>query len=191
VEKHLRKLTSPLWPEHILPKIDKTRLFNGKKLFVRYCASCHSQINRTDPDRRVVAKMIATASVGTDAKMATNSTAFAGYSGILRNQYVNTGVGNLLLQQQAPAVALLTFATRNVVTTPDQDKWFVRRWVERSLDFAHTFFDNEIQSSLKNGNYTPDTTIKPFASIMAYKARPLNGIWATAPYLHNGSVPAL
>ena len=25
----------------------------------------------------------------------------------------------------------------------------------------------------------------------AYKARPLNGIWATAPYLHNGSVPNL
>ena len=23
----------------------------------------------------------------------------------------------------------------------------------------------------------------------AYKARPLNGIWATAPFLHNGSVP--
>ncbi len=191
VEKHLRKLTSPLWPEHILPRIDKTRLFNGKKLFARYCASCHGQINRTDPDRRVIAKMISAASVGTDAKMAANSTAFAGYSGILRNQYVNTSVGNFLLQQQAPAVVLLTFATRNVVTTPDRDKWFVRRWVERSLDFAHTFFDNEIHSSLKNGNYTLDTTIKPFASIMAYKARPLNGIWATAPYLHNGSVPTL
>jgi hypothetical protein len=26
---------------------------------------------------------------------------------------------------------------------------------------------------------------------MAYKARPLDGIWATAPYLHNGSVPTL
>ena len=24
-----------------------------------------------------------------------------------------------------------------------------------------------------------------------YKGRPLNGIWATAPYLHNGSVPNL
>ena len=24
-----------------------------------------------------------------------------------------------------------------------------------------------------------------------YEARPLNGIWATAPYLHNGSVPTL
>jgi hypothetical protein len=26
---------------------------------------------------------------------------------------------------------------------------------------------------------------------MVYKARPLDGIWATAPYLHNGSVPNL
>ena len=26
---------------------------------------------------------------------------------------------------------------------------------------------------------------------LAYKARPLNGIWATAPYLHNGSVRSL
>jgi hypothetical protein len=27
--------------------------------------------------------------------------------------------------------------------------------------------------------------------ILAYKGRPLNGIWATPPYLHNGSVPTL
>jgi hypothetical protein len=27
--------------------------------------------------------------------------------------------------------------------------------------------------------------------ILAYKARPLTGIWATAPYLHNGSVASL
>jgi hypothetical protein len=135
--------------------------------------------------------MISVSSVGTDAKMAENSIGFMGYSGILRNQYVSVSTGNILLQHQAPAMALLTAATRNVVTTPDRDKWFFRRWFERSLDFAHTFFDNEVQSSLKKGNYTPDTTVEPFASVMAYKARPLNGIWATAPYLHNGSVPTL
>ncbi len=28
-------------------------------------------------------------------------------------------------------------------------------------------------------------------TIVQYKARPLDGIWATAPYLHNGSVPNL
>lgn len=191
VEKHLRKLTSPVWPEHILPPIDKTRLMNGTRLFAKYCASCHVQINPTAADRRVVAKMISVASVGTDSKMAENSRGFLGYSGILQNQYVATQIGNLLLQPQAPAVALLTLATRNVVTTPDPDKWFLRRWAERSFDLAHTFFDNEVRPSLKHGLYSPDSTVEPFASIKAYKARPLNGIWATAPYLHNGSVPTL
>jgi hypothetical protein len=28
-------------------------------------------------------------------------------------------------------------------------------------------------------------------AVLKYKARPLNGIWATPPYLHNGSVPNL
>src|SRR5262249_57074934 len=30
-----------------------------------------------------------------------------------------------------------------------------------------------------------------FRGLLTYRARPLNGIWATAPYLHNGSVPSL
>lgn len=191
VENHLRKLKSPQWPEHILPKIDTSRMTRGAELFLHYCSACHRQIDRATPDRRVVAQMIDMSLVGTDSKMAANAIEFTGYSGILRNQYVSVGTGNILLQQQAPVVALLTAATRNVVTTPDRDKWFARRWIERSFDFAYTFFDNEVQPSLKNGHYTPDTTVRPFASAMAYKARPLNGIWATAPYLHNGSVPTL
>lgn len=31
----------------------------------------------------------------------------------------------------------------------------------------------------------------PAVDILAYKPRPLTGIWATAPYLHNGSVSSL
>ena len=31
----------------------------------------------------------------------------------------------------------------------------------------------------------------PAAPLRSYKARPLNGIWAASPYLHNGSVPSL
>jgi len=30
-----------------------------------------------------------------------------------------------------------------------------------------------------------------FLAVPRYRARPLNGVWATAPYLHNGSVPTL
>ena len=39
----------------------------------------------------------------------------------------------------------------------------------------------------------PSTGIKPAVVRQGakYKGRPLNGIWATAPYLHNGSVPNL
>jgi len=35
------------------------------------------------------------------------------------------------------------------------------------------------------------TTQQDTDSELAYKARPLDGIWATAPYLHNGSVPTI
>ena len=34
-------------------------------------------------------------------------------------------------------------------------------------------------------------TLNNATAKIGYKARPLNGIWATAPYLHNGSVPNL
>lgn len=35
------------------------------------------------------------------------------------------------------------------------------------------------------------TFAQPEQVALKYKGRPLNGIWATAPYLHNGSVPTL
>jgi hypothetical protein len=36
-----------------------------------------------------------------------------------------------------------------------------------------------------------DCRVNAMDKLMAYKGRPLNGIWATAPYLHNGSVKSL
>lgn len=36
-----------------------------------------------------------------------------------------------------------------------------------------------------------EATVNNANAAIGYKARPLNGIWATAPYLHNGSVPNL
>ncbi len=38
-------------------------------------------------------------------------------------------------------------------------------------------------------NFRPKSELPP--DPWSYKARPLNGIWASAPYLHNGSVPSL
>jgi hypothetical protein len=64
----------------------------------------------------------------------------------------------------------------------------VYQWV---YELAAALFSNDIKTSLKQGNYDPDTSAEPYSSLYSYKARSLNGIWATAPYLHNGSVPTL
>ncbi|BCT66941.1 di-heme-cytochrome C peroxidase [Nitrosospira sp. NRS527] len=192
IEARLLSLQSPQWPENILPPIDRSRLEKGKSLFNRHCISCHSNIKRDDPDRRVVAHMSRASDVGTDPQMAENSVNYQGFSGIQRNLYVSAGgVGDILLDQRAPVSALLTKATIGVVANPEPDKWFLQRWSEWLYNLATGFRDNKIKPSIKRGEYDPDTTANPVASLKAYKARPLNGIWATAPYLHNGSVPTL
>jgi hypothetical protein len=191
IEARLWSLQSPLWPENILPPIDKTRLANGESLFNKHCVSCHEKIERDAPDRRVIAHMSRATDAGTDPQMAENGVNYSGYSGIVRNQYVNIGVGDILLDQRAPVAALLTKVTAGVVATPDPDKWFPRRWAEWIYDLGTEFLHNEIKPSIKHGDYDPDTTANPVASLKSYKARSLKGIWATAPYLHNGYVPTL
>lgn len=46
---------------------------------------------------------------------------------------------------------------------------------------------------LKRGSYYPNNPLnnQPNASLLAYKGRSLTGAWATAPFLHNGSIPNL
>ena len=71
------------------------------------------------------------------------------------------------------------------------DKWFFTRGADWAVGLINGFLSNPIKPSVKAGSYKPDTTAAPFESLRAYKGRSLNGIWATAPYLHNGSVPTL
>ena len=191
LEDRLKKLKSPLWPEDVLGPLDKERVERGEHLFDRYCSECHAEIDRSDPERRIVAHISSLSEVGTDPTMAKNGATYTGYSGILRNQYVKIGAGDLLIDQKAPIAALLTKATLGVIATPDSDKWWAHRMFDWVYDLVFALRNNEIKPSLKRGNYDPDTTVNPVASLLSYKGRSLNGIWATAPYLHNGSVPSL
>jgi hypothetical protein len=190
IESRLKNLQSPQWPEDILGPINVERKARGERLFAQHCEACHARIQRDDPKRRIVAHMSKLAEIGTDPKMAGNAATYLGWSGILRNQYVNAGPGDILINERAPAAALLTKATLSVVATPE-DKNVLQRGYQWVYDLVAGFFSNEIKPSLKDGNYDPDTTAHPYASLFSYKGRSLNGIWATAPYLHNGSVPTL
>lgn len=193
LESQVAELHSPTWPAEFIGLPDTTRSARGRLLFDQYCASCHIPIDRDGKDRRVIAHLSDIRVVKTDPAMALNSVNYQGLSGMLRNQYVDVGVGKMMLDKTAPVASLLTKTTEGVVlTTPDSDKFFLWRWAQRLADFVLTYFDNEIpSSSIKHGAYQPDTTASPYSSLTAYKARSLNGIWATAPYLHNGSVPNL
>jgi mono/diheme cytochrome c family protein len=195
IEDQLWSLQSPAWADAVekagLPAIDEERWARGKGLFDRRCGECHAEIDRSDDSRRIVAQMGKLGAVRTDGAMANNSVDYGGYSGILRNQYVKVDVGSVLLNTKAPVAALLTKATVSVVATPDYDKWFFTRGADWAVDLVNEYLGNRIKPSMKAGNYSPDTTAQPFDSLRAYKARALNGIWATAPYLHNGSVPTL
>ncbi len=191
LETHLRSLTSPEWPEDILGAIDMEMAAEGRLIYADYCQSCHEIVDPTDWDRLIIAKMSGLEAIGTDEAMAVNSVTYKGKSGNFEHTYQETDVGKVIIEQDAPAVQILTAATRGVIATPDPDKWFLRRWVEWVYTLVSSLADNDIEQSVKSGDYVPDTTAQPYNSLLAYKARSLNGIWATAPYLHNGSVPSL
>jgi len=191
LESHLRGLQSPKWPEQILGKIDREKAQRGRFVYAQYCQSCHEVIKTDNWDRVVIGKMMDINLVGTDPAMAVNSVSSTGKSGNFNQTVQATDAGKLYIAVDAPVVQILTSATRGVVATADPDKNVIRRTLDWLYTIAMSFFDNNIKATIKSGNYQADTTAQPYNSLLAYKARSLNGIWATAPFLHNGSVPSL
>ena len=191
LESHLKSLRSPAWPEDILGKIDHAKAEKGQVIYAQYCQSCHEVINPKNLDRVVVAKMSNIDFIGTDKAMATNSVTYKGKSGHLKHTIQGLDVGDVFIAENAPVVQILTSATKGVIATPDADKIFLRRWLETIYNIGASFLNNDMPATIKAGNYKADTTAEPYNSLLSYKGRSLNGIWATAPYLHNGSVPTL
>lgn len=217
LESRLRDLKSPEWPfcrnekrEYYLPepqkgvspsdskycpgndkRFDAEQRYRGELIYIDRCQRCHTVVDRSAWDRIVVGHMSDADIIGTDPAMAENSVRHNGKSGNFKDTYQGTDAGSLVVKEDAPVVQILTAATKGVIATPDADKWWPRRMVEWVYSVVMSFTDNTIKASVKDGEYQPDTTAQPFASLHAYKGRSLNGIWATAPYLHNGSVPTL
>lgn len=194
LETQLSKLYSPKWPEEILPKLDQKRIAAGEVVFNQYCASCHQPIVRNDPDRIVIANVSNITEIKTDPAMEHNAGNRIGYSGMLTHQYVPVGPGQLYLKGRTLVPALLLSATINSVTAatfnpPDTNVF--EKWANIIYDMYINPKNPVKETTLKMGNYVPDETNAPLASWAGYKGRSLNGIWATAPYLHNGSVPTL
>lgn len=175
LENQLKGLWSPQWPAGF-PKIDQAAATRGAVLYKQdfdnkgSCLDCHALIDRSDPNRKVVAVM---GDSGTDPQASRNFFNRKGPSGRLEGVSANFAPFGTPIPAEAEANTLLT----NVVTGTILGDW--KGAPPDGLD----------QLAFKRKGVTSAVNIGTTGA--KYKGRPLDGIWATAPYLHNGSVPNL
>ncbi|NOT13510.1 MAG: hypothetical protein HOP23_17075 [Methylococcaceae bacterium] len=191
LEEHLVSLESPLWPEGILPAIDRTLAKKGQQIFSEYkCNLCHGNpaaFNRSSSERRVIAQFASLPNLGTDPTMAVNAVSYQGDSGLFKGEMMIEST--TVFGDKTPVLAALQKTTAGVILETDHDKSFFRRGIEKIYDFFVAFTSNPIKKTEHHVDFEINNTVPD--SLLAYKGRNLNGIWATAPYLHNGSVPNL
>ena len=163
----LDKLTSPSWPEEILPKIDIAKAMRGKKLFVQNCKSCHDtrgedgkfKLNSAD---RIPIRSSTISEVGTDQQFLKNLA--PSNDGMVLTGVLKPFFGN---QDKVPRTAVLQLAAGGILK---------QCALEEGVDLSPLVIRQQDPPNLKGAGYI---------------ARPLEGIWASAPYFHNGSVPSL
>jgi hypothetical protein len=178
IEQKLSRLVSPKWPEGILPPIDRNLAAEGRSLYQKHCLSCHADINRTDPKRRITAQMFDIDIVGTDRLTALRAVEGKGYSGVLNGRPRHFTPGIHFIRGVEPVHSLLSHVVEGILIRN------AGRLAQNQATNAYGF------PGPRQGKFRTDPA-NPLVSLLAYKARPMNGIWATAPYLHNGSVPTL
>lgn len=178
MEESLRGLSSPVWPEHILGAIDRELASKGETLYQTHCVSCHALLDRDDPGRKVVAQMIALDTLGTDPTNATNLVNARLPAGVLEGGVSAQGKVH---GAQVTGLELIGDLVGGILS---QNKEAALRSVANAKLAG-------IEKTEKQGDYPRPTADDPARQYLAYKARPLNGMWASAPFLHNGSIPNL
>ncbi|RLU04841.1 hypothetical protein CS076_25340, partial [Pseudomonas prosekii] len=180
IEQTLQRLQPPTWPENVLGSVDKPLAAKGRALFTENCASCHvprvKKINGRDVQQL---HLLPVAAIGTDPTAADN---------IADHRF------DLSALQWDPAeLAQLDVQLHPKPTEPlDLSKLSVAK----GLAYVTAFVENR---AYRDAGVTAaerpvlDGFGLPIGvqELRAYKARPLAGAWATAPFLHNGSVPSL
>ncbi|MCY1353535.1 hypothetical protein D9M69_398780 [compost metagenome] len=186
LEETLKRLTPPTWPEAVLGKPDLVRASQGRALFVENCAYCHAP-NVVPPEQRTAPgrdpewhmRIVPVDIVGTDSTTADN---------IADHRFDISKLGWTREQLSKLDVKLFGTSLEQVdfsnissakglayITAFVEDQAYKQAGISADERAAMDGFGLAIGVQEKRG----------------YKARPLDGIWATPPFLHNGSVPSL
>ncbi|RON45522.1 di-heme-cytochrome C peroxidase [Pseudomonas frederiksbergensis] len=180
IEETLQRLKPPAWPEDVLGSVDKPLAAQGRALFAENCASCHvPRVNQVGSRAVQQLKLLPVAAIGTDPTAANN---------IADHRFDLTA-----LQWDPAELGQLDVQLHPKPTEPlDLSKLSVAK----GLAYVTAFVENR---AYREAKVTPaerpdlDGFGLPIGvqELRAYKARPLAGVWATAPFLHNGSVPSI
>lgn len=184
LESILATLWSPLWPDKFLPALEQAKVKSGEQLYQANCSGCHKAIKRDDPGRTIEAQMLALTEIGTDPTMATNVVTRISKTGIIQGQTIPPLCSATTEQFAAEGLSLqlVRFGVGGVLRT-DLDPLILKEGFPEFLAAS--------KKAACKDNCDPLTDATHCVRLPGYKARPLNGIWASAPYLHNGSVPNL
>ncbi len=170
LETQISKLKAPAWPEDLLGVLDREKVLQGKALFSANCAACHQLRNANGQfrmvnmagEQRIKSHTSRLADIKTDPQMILNLRPTAD-PGVLK-ALLPPELANL---PRVPRSELLKLAVRGVT-------------LHRAQKEMIPIVPNPAMTALE----------APHGGA-GYAARPLEGIWATAPFLHNGSVPNL
>ena len=166
-------------------------LKGGEAVFNANCASCHTPHEHYET-------MVTFAHMApdnqTDEWMACNAWANTGESGALTGIPANYVGTKDPLTSEEPVRALLTTTVKGALI--GQKLAFAEAATQNifgvtplpKVNLPHAAINTPQAAKAQRLKYCQANAANP---LLAYKARPLEGIWATAPYLHNGSVPTL
>lgn len=206
LEATLHSLKPPRWPDAVFGAPDKALVNDGLRTYAKSCQGCHALLPGGIGDLRSqikahMAPLTGPEAAGTDIWMACNAFTRRGAAGVLTGtRYSLEGqlqpeafVSDMLL---VTVVGALKGQDREVIHGLNKD--LLDKLVHNQLGQAHV--NSSFLASFGEALPPPPpsdpaqiptycTTTK--SRLLAYKGRPLYGVWATAPYLHNGSVRTL
>lgn len=152
--------------------IDLEKVQRGKQIYQQNCATCHSP-NLVGPQKNLVEyKVYSVDEIGTDKNLAINIV-----------KPVNERIGYADLFGKTGEKMISFYKNKYGV-----DNKIIANWIgteQRGKPWIRDTYSQKIQEQGRQENYSQ---IQPQAG---YQARDLKGVWATAPYLHNNSVPTL
>ena len=172
VENQLARLAPPQWPEEIFGRIDREKAKAGKSLFITHCSGCHNAwpYTWTEPNkygkRFIMVGVIPQSYVGTDAGQFHDLRPYA-----MTGQLADYLPGELRGKKSIPTGDLYYGISRTIL--------------EKSIEGLK--ITEEEKANLHG--YREYPLPKPPEGV--YKAAPRDGVWATPPFMHNGSVPNL